>query len=266
MDRNIKLVILATCLVFTFNFTCSKNFTEFDRTEWQGKPFDTSSPVGNPTTCDGRCNGNPACFFWTWYDSSDPYNPQSCFQFNAVSGPLTNMHGTSGCKANNTSPFCKAGGGLCSDPNGFYPHETDCQKYYECSNGVPWEMSCPDELLWNQSEVTCDWPRNVDCTKGGQVIRIINLLTEDISGEITFRNSRQVLYSAKAGNSAAVQNPTNGQIVTIAAFIHDGSTPCLPFSGGSPPPTGGNFDVKPNGNSSAQADDNRSFPCKVVQE
>ncbi|XP_072388783.1 probable chitinase 10 isoform X1 [Diabrotica undecimpunctata] len=40
----------------------------------------------------------------------------------------------------------------------------NCSMYYECSNGVPISMSCPDGEYWNPDEHVCDWPYNVDCT------------------------------------------------------------------------------------------------------
>ena len=36
-----------------------------------------------------------------------------------------------------------------------------------CVDGsVVGHMSCPDDLLWNNNLLTCDWPRNVDCKPG----------------------------------------------------------------------------------------------------
>ena len=55
---------------------------------------------------------------------------------------------------------------LCSDPNGFYPHPTDCQKYYQCGHGTPYEYTCPSGTLWNDDIKNCDWAANVQCTSG----------------------------------------------------------------------------------------------------
>ncbi len=57
-------------------------------------------------------------------------------------------------------------GDLCTDPNGFYPHPTDCQKYYQCAHGTPYEYACASGLLWNDAVKNCDWAVNVQCTLG----------------------------------------------------------------------------------------------------
>ena len=80
-----------------------------------------------------------------------------------------------------TSSTSEGGGGsgegaLCSDPNGLYAHSTDCQKYYQCAHGTPYEYSCPAALLWNDDIKVCDWPANVRCTPG-----ILNFISIGIS-------------------------------------------------------------------------------------
>ena len=54
--------------------------------------------------------------------------------------------------------------GLCkTDPNGFYAHPIDCQKYYQCAHGKPYEYSCAVGTLWNKNTSQCDWEANVTC-------------------------------------------------------------------------------------------------------
>ena len=62
-----------------------------------------------------------------------------------------------------TSGGGNGSGDLCADPNGFYPHQTDCQKYYQCIRGFPNLKSCSSGLLWNESVKNCDWAVNVTC-------------------------------------------------------------------------------------------------------
>ena len=52
---------------------------------------------------------------------------------------------------------------VCSDPNGFYAHPTDCQKYFQCAHGTPYEYTCAAGLLWNDNIKNCDWAANVSC-------------------------------------------------------------------------------------------------------
>ncbi|CAH2235940.1 jg24485 [Pararge aegeria aegeria] len=42
------------------------------------------------------------------------------------------------------------------------PHD-DCNKFYKCSNGEPYEFKCPETLMFNLNESVCDWPNQVDC-------------------------------------------------------------------------------------------------------
>lgn len=56
----------------------------------------------------------------------------------------------------------------CRDSNGFYPHEKQCDRYYECKNGTKSENLCPDGLMFNHlaspKYLRCDYPFDVDCS------------------------------------------------------------------------------------------------------
>ncbi|KAJ8953985.1 hypothetical protein NQ314_007178 [Rhamnusium bicolor] len=43
----------------------------------------------------------------------------------------------------------------------YYPHETDCGKFYECNFGRPILFVCPEGLYFDPILNTCNW--NVDC-------------------------------------------------------------------------------------------------------
>merc|ERR1711953_1649375 len=54
-----------------------------------------------------------------------------------------------------------------NDQDVYFPDREDCGRFYMCRNGeVVGHMNCPDGLLWNTDLLTCDWPRNVECTPG----------------------------------------------------------------------------------------------------
>ena len=50
----------------------------------------------------------------------------------------------------------------CED--GIYPHETDCNKFYQCSHGHRWpDQKCPKPLLFSAETNRCEHPAEVDC-------------------------------------------------------------------------------------------------------
>ncbi|XP_046564355.1 sushi, nidogen and EGF-like domain-containing protein 1 [Haliotis rubra] len=46
----------------------------------------------------------------------------------------------------------------------FEPHETDCNKFYQCDTTGWKEMACGQGLYFNPATNVCDWPYNVQCT------------------------------------------------------------------------------------------------------
>lgn len=60
---------------------------------------------------------------------------------------------------------------VCPPPDGsgeivFFPDPDDCHSYYECSNGEPIHMSCPDGLVWNPELDVCDFNNPHLCAGG----------------------------------------------------------------------------------------------------
>ncbi|KAF5286749.1 hypothetical protein FQA39_LY04172 [Lamprigera yunnana] len=52
------------------------------------------------------------------------------------------------------------------DPGGesvYFPHETDCSLFYECSNGEPILLECPGDLVFNPDKNVCDKRENTNC-------------------------------------------------------------------------------------------------------
>lgn len=64
-------------------------------------------------------------------------------------------------------------GWKCPSDTGFFPHETDCDRYYECKNNVSKEGLCPDGLVFNTRSaplyLRCDSVFDVDCTNRPQL-------------------------------------------------------------------------------------------------
>ena len=56
---------------------------------------------------------------------------------------------------------------VCSAPGrSYYPHPDQCEKFFQCSLGVPFEKSCPLGTYWSVGSNSCDWPHKTNCTKG----------------------------------------------------------------------------------------------------
>ncbi|KAH8359092.1 hypothetical protein KR093_004253, partial [Drosophila rubida] len=56
----------------------------------------------------------------------------------------------------------------CPDDFGFYPHETSCDKYWKCDNGVSELKTCGNGLAFDATDSkflteNCDYLHNVDC-------------------------------------------------------------------------------------------------------
>lgn len=45
----------------------------------------------------------------------------------------------------------------------FFPHPTDCSKFYFCGHSGPVEKTCPAGLHWNSHANVCDWPALAGC-------------------------------------------------------------------------------------------------------
>ena len=53
-----------------------------------------------------------------------------------------------------------------NDKSGQYKDDIQCDKYYECHDGVATEKICPDGLVFDETirlKNKCDQPFNVDC-------------------------------------------------------------------------------------------------------
>jgi len=55
----------------------------------------------------------------------------------------------------------------CPTPNGLFPDEANCMKYFQCYENVPQVMNCQvtagQQLLYDPAHEWCNWPDSVDC-------------------------------------------------------------------------------------------------------
>lgn len=50
----------------------------------------------------------------------------------------------------------------------YHPHPTDCGSFLQCDHRTLIVVSCPDDLVWNVDELTCDFSWNVACDAGNR--------------------------------------------------------------------------------------------------
>ncbi|CAK1593527.1 unnamed protein product [Parnassius mnemosyne] len=53
------------------------------------------------------------------------------------------------------------------DQHKLLPHETECNKFYQCVFGEKVERECAPGTYFNPKLEVCDWPRNVECAGSG---------------------------------------------------------------------------------------------------
>lgn len=54
----------------------------------------------------------------------------------------------------------------CPRLNGYFKHETECAKFWQCVNGKPFLNECPHSLAFNEVNGNCDW--SLDCTSSSK--------------------------------------------------------------------------------------------------
>lgn len=70
-----------------------------------------------------------------------------------------------GC-AQDVAPLDGPNPALCASPDGYFPDPIQCDKYYECVDGVPTEKICPDGQAFkddNPKREVCEYLFNVKC-------------------------------------------------------------------------------------------------------
>ncbi|GAB6026593.1 hypothetical protein CHUAL_013005 [Chamberlinius hualienensis] len=72
----------------------------------------------------------------------------------------------------------------CANLNyGYYADkEANCQAFHVCLNGQKWSFLCPNQTVFNQHYLVCDYPTNVDCQGSDQFFA----LNERIGQQVNF--------------------------------------------------------------------------------
>ena len=123
---------------------------------------------------------------------------------------------------------------VCIDPNGFYPHPTDCQKYFQCGHGTPYELTCPSGTLWNDELDYCDWPANVQCSSGStnapSSSASTNSLPTTTTAEATTTTTTEPspLTSTTQTTSRPIESTTGSPSTTGCNHIHTKCVKTIP--------------------------------------
>lgn len=63
-----------------------------------------------------------------------------------------------------TNYFLRSEDNVCpSDFRGTTPNPLSCRSFYNCWDGIGYEMACNDHLLYNKDKLQCDWPETAGC-------------------------------------------------------------------------------------------------------
>lgn len=47
--------------------------------------------------------------------------------------------------------------------DGYFLHSSDCNRYYQCVNGIRYDFKCIDGLYFDINSKSCNWSSEVDC-------------------------------------------------------------------------------------------------------
>jgi len=75
----------------------------------------------------------------------------------AAPTPTPTPGGGSGGNGGGSSGDCSTSG------NGHFMSVGDCNKYYQCADGIRYDFQCGTGLYFNPTSNNCDWEWNVDC-------------------------------------------------------------------------------------------------------
>ena len=84
----------------------------------------------------------------------------------------------------------------------YFPHLTDCSKFFHCHDGLPREKRCPAGLRWNQDKRECDWT----CNQGPYAVR--GALRTNGAGEADGGIGGYSTTSTTSGNGQRRRPPT----------------------------------------------------------
>lgn len=100
------------------------------------------------------------------------------------------------------------------EEEGFYPHPRDCKKYFWCLEAaglgiVAHQFTCPSGLFFNKLADSCDYTRNVHCSKEETKKSTTTTTTEEPTTTTTYRTTtRANLPSTTRANPLLYRSPS----------------------------------------------------------
>ncbi|XP_050082117.1 probable chitinase 10 [Anopheles aquasalis] len=116
--------------------------------------------------------------------------------------------------------------GVC-DGRLFVPHETDCSKYYVCTNGKRYLQTCPANTLWNDGY--CDWAENSKCRNKQGPVASVTPSTEAASWQTTTMRTSTTSTRRPTTTTSTTQRPTRKPSTTTTTVAP--SKPDTPLTG-----------------------------------
>lgn len=115
--------------------------------------------------------------------------------------------------------FQSSGSDFKCEEEGFFPHPSDCTKYFWCLEApglgvVAHHFSCPSGLVFNKAADSCDYARNVYCTN--KTPKSTTSTTTEATTTLKATTTERVVYNKV---SSIYKNPsrTTQRTTTTAA-------------------------------------------------
>ncbi|XP_058064495.1 mucin-2-like [Anopheles bellator] len=127
----------------------------------------------------------------------------------------------------------------CTD-EGFFPHPRDCKKYFWCLESpslglVAHHFTCPSGLVFNKLADSCDYARNVICSKHAPITSTTNILktsarTTPVQSTSTTQRSRittsgsRVPFFNRSATTTTTTSTTTEEPVVETGLMHEEDT------------------------------------------
>lgn len=114
----------------------------------------------------------------------------------------------------------------CGFEDGYFPHENDCSKFYQCSGGMAIEMECAPGLEFNATMQACDWPASAGCEGGGSAVTCGKFISDGTVGIENMTSLETVIIAAQSVSfNANAQGSMAGRSIRVASSYANKTIP-----------------------------------------